>query len=150
MKEIEVKEEIKEEVKQEFTPKPAQIKFASLYLDVSKKLSQEEIAEEMGVTRKTFWNWRQNPDFVKWLNTQKDKLLEYALIDIYKVAIRRAKSGHYLFAKLLLEMAGAYQPGLKIDTGQVELIKIEVVQSQAQAQKQEGDKIEDTTNNRNI
>jgi len=137
------------ESKKEFKPKPKQIKFVSLYLDASKRLTQEEIAKEIGVTRKTIWNWFQNPDFVKWVNSQKDKLLETALIDIYKTAVRKAKSGHYLFAKLLLEMAGVYQPGLKLDTVQVELIKIEVVQSQAQAQKQEGDKLEDNQGNTN-
>jgi len=138
------------ELKEEFTPKPKQIKFVSFYLDVSKRLTQEEIAEEIGVTRKTIWNWFQNPEFTRWVNTQKDKLIETALIDILKTAVRKATSGHYLFAKLLLEMAGAYQPGLKLDTGQVELIKIEVVQSQAQAQKQlESEEVKEEVKNEN-
>ncbi len=38
------------------------------------------------------------------------------------------------FARLLLEITGDYRPGMKIDTGETELIKIEVVQSQAQKQ----------------
>ena len=138
MKEI----EIKEEVKKEFTPKPSMIRFASLYLDVSKYRTREEISKEIKTCRKTTWNWFQNPDFVRWLNTQKDKLLETALIPIYMEAIRKAKHGHFNFAKLLLEMAGAYQPGLKIDTGQTaELIKIEIVQAQKQEQKQEGPEV---------
>ena len=136
--------ESKEEVKKEFTPKLSQIRFASLYLDLGQYLTREEIAKEIGVVRKTTWNWFQNPDFVKWLNTQKDRLLETALIDIYKTAIRKAKSGHYNFTKLLLEMAGAYQPGLKLDTGETELIRIEVVQQQAQ--KQEGQEVKNEDN----
>ena len=134
--------ESKEEEKKEFIPKPKQIKFASLYLDVSKRLTREEIAEEIGVVRKTTWNWFQNPDFVRWLNSQKDKLLENALIGIYKTAVRKAKGGHYLFAKLLLEMAGCYQPGLKLDTGETELIRIEVVQAQQQTQEKESQEVE--------
>jgi len=133
MKEIESKEEVKE-----FSPKPAQIRYASIYLNIMDRLTQEEIAKEIGITRKTIWNWYKKPEFVRWLNTQKDSLIYNSLIEIYKVAIRKARSGHYLFAKLILEMAGAYQPGLKLDTGETELIKIEVVQAQKQEQKQEG------------
>ena len=147
MKEIEIKEEIKEEIKQEFIPKPAQIRFSNLYLDISKRMTQEDIAKEIGITRKTIWNWLQNPAFVKWLNSQKDRLLETALIYIYKTAIRKAVGGHFNFAKLLLEMAGAYQPGLKIEAGETELIRIEVVQSQAQ--KQESQEIKKEVKNEN-
>lgn len=137
-------EEKKEEIK-EFIPKLTQIKFASLYLDVSKRLTREEIAQEIGVTRTTTWTWFQNPEFVKWINAQKGKLLDHAIIDIYKTAVRKAKSGHYLFAKLLLEMAGCYQPGFRVDTGETELVRIEVVQ--AQAQKQEGQAVKKEVKN---
>jgi len=135
-----------EEIK-EFIPTPLQVKFASMYLNVDKKTTQEQIAKQIGVSRRTIYTWLKNTNFRNWLNSKKLELINESLIDILKVAIRKAKTGDYNFCKMILEMAGAYTPGMKLDTGQTELIKIEVVQSQAQAQiKKEGEN-EDNTDN---
>ena len=136
--------EVKEEEEKEFVPKLIQVKFAALYLDTNRRLTQEQMAKEIGVTRKTTYTWLLNPVFRKWLNTRRNEMIEGALIPIIQTSIRRAKAGNYNHARLILEIAGVYQPGMKIDTGLTELIRIEVVQSQAQAQGQDkkGDKIE--------
>jgi len=125
------------ENKEEFIPSPIQVKFASYYLNIEKKLTRTEIAKKIGISRRTIYTWLANPGFRSWLNSKKMELVNESLIDILKTAVRKAKSGHYLFAKLILEMAGVYQPGLKLDTGETELIKIEVVQAQAQQQVKE-------------
>ena len=133
-----------EEIKaKEFIPKPIQVKFAKLYLDTQTRLTHEQIAKELGINRRTIYNWLNNKEFKDWLNSKRLELIDNSLIDIYRVAVEKAKKGDYNFCKMLLEISGDYQPGMKLNTiGSQELIKIEVVQSQLQAQKQ-GDDNED-------
>ena len=76
-----------------FEPNPEQIKFAEMYLDYNKKMTKEEMAEEIGVTRMTLWRWFKSNDFVNWLNSKKDELLNISLMAIYKTAIRKAIAG---------------------------------------------------------
>ena len=122
------------EEKEDFIPTPLQIKFAKVYLDIDTRRTREEMAEKIGVSRRTLYTWLEKKEFRTWLNTKKLELVNDSLIDIYKVAVRKAKAGNYHFARLLFEMVGDYRPGMKIDTGETELIRIEVVQSQAQKQ----------------
>jgi len=140
MEEIEVKE---------FIPTPLQVKFATVYLNVDKRMTREAMAKKIGVSRRTLYTWLEKKEFRSWLNTKKLELINDSLIDIYKTAVRKAKAGDYNFTRLILEMIGDYRPGMKIDTGQMELIRIEVVQGQAQIQQKEGDKIEDNKSNTN-
>ena len=136
------------ETKEEFIPSPLQIKFASIYLNVNKRITYEQIGKEIGISRQTIWNWLKKPDFRGWLNSKKMELVNDSLIDIYKVALRKALNGDFNFCKMILEMIGDYQPGMKLNTaGMQELIKIEVVQSQEQQIDQpEGAKVEDNQN----
>ena len=124
------------EQKEEFIPTPLQVKFTSIYLNTDKRMTREQMAKKIGVSRRTLYTWLEKPEFRTWLNSKKLELVNDSLIDIYKVAVRKAKAGDYNFVRLILEMIGDYRPGMKIDTGQMELIKIEVVQAQAQAQTQ--------------
>ena len=124
------------EQKEEFIPTPLQVKFALVYLNIDKRQTREQMAKKIGVSRRTLFTWLAKKDFKTWLNSKKLELVNDSLIDIYKVAVRKAKAGDYNFVRLILEMIGDYRPGMKIDTGQMELIKIEVVQAQAQAQTQ--------------
>ena len=144
MDQIETKDEVKE-----FIPKPVQVKFASLYLDTGNILTQGEMAKILGITRRTIYTWLLKPGFKKWLNTKRNEMIEDALIPIIKASIRKAKAGNYHHARLLLEIGGVYKPGMKIDTGETELIRIEVVQGLAQIQQKEGDKIEDNKSDTN-
>ena len=171
MEEIKIKDNTKDEVK-EFMPSPIQSRFAKLYLDASKRRTHEMLAAEIGIHRNTVGNWLRNPEFSKWLSSRRMEILDNSLVDIYKTLVYKAMAGDFNSMKLVLEMSGCYTPGMKIDTGQTELIRIEVVQSQAQiatktapetitADKQpqghriplpnqEGGSIEDNTNNRDI
>jgi len=120
----------------DFVPNPKQVKYAEVLLSsITENLTDEEIAKRTGVVRKTIWNWKKNPEFVAWLNSKKkaivDATIEAAVLPVLETAIRKAKNGHYLFAKMILEMAGLYQQGMKIDTGGVERVRIEVVQAVA-------------------
>lgn len=124
-------EEIEE--KKEFIPKPLMVKFARLYLDTpSPRLTYERICQEIGISRRTVYNWLHKKEFKDWLNSKRMEVINDSLIDIYKIAVTKAKTGDFNFCKLILEMSGNYIQGMKLDTGQAELIRIEVVQGQAQ------------------
>jgi len=124
------------EEKKEFMPKPIQVKFAELYMQVPRK-TQIEIARELGVHENTVANWLHNKELRAWLNTKCNKMIESSLVKLYRVGIEKALRGKFDFWKVIMELAGIYQPGMKINTDKAELIKIEVVQAQAQQQVKE-------------
>jgi len=53
-----------------FQPKQTQIDFLEVYLSQEVRKSIEELATEAGVTAKTYYEWRKNPDFNKWFYDQ--------------------------------------------------------------------------------
>ena len=126
------------EVKKEFIPKPIQVKFATLYMQIPRK-TQAEIAQEIRINRRTIYNWLKNSDFRSWLNTQCNTMIQKCLVELYQVGLVQALRGKFDFWKVIMELAGVYTPGMKIDTGDQEQIRIEIVQSQAQAQTQPQD-----------
>lgn len=137
------KDDIKEIEVKEFLPTPIQAKFARLYLDTpSPRLTQEKIAEAIGINKRTIYNWLHKKEFSKWLSSRRLEILDSSLIDIYKILVTKAKMGDFNCIKLVMEMSGNYTPGVRVqNTGATEQIIIEVVQSQAQQPQQaEGDK----------
>lgn len=90
-----------------FEPKPEQLKFAEIYLDLSRK-TITELAKEVGVSDRTIYRWFKDKDFVSWLNSKKDEILNRSLMAIYKTAIRKAIAGDFKFSKMLFEMQGEY------------------------------------------
>jgi hypothetical protein len=97
-----------------FEPSPNQAQFAEIILNYDKKTTLEKAAEEIGITRQAIWKWYQDKNFVNWLNSKKDDLLDKSLMDRYSVAIRKAKAGDFQFSKLLFEMQGEYIPQQKL------------------------------------
>jgi len=124
------------EDKKEFMPKPIQIEFAKLYMQIPRK-TQAEIANELKVHRNTVANWLHDERFRSWLNSKCNEMIEKSLVQLYQVGLAQALRGKFDFWKVIMELAGIYQPGMRLDTGQVELVKIEVVQAQAQQQVKE-------------
>ena len=134
MDQIDIKDEVKE-----FIPKPIQVKFATLYMQIPRK-TQAEIASELKVHRNTVANWLHDEHFRGWLNSKCNEMIEKSLVQLYQIGLVQALRGKFDFWKVIMELAGVYQPGMKIDTGQMELVRIEVVQNQAQKQGS-GDKV---------
>jgi len=97
-----------------FQPLPEQIKFAEIWLDYNKKRTLEDIAKEIGIAYSTIWRWYQKIDFVNWLNSKKNEILNKSLMARYRTAIRKAEAGDFQFAKLLFEMQGEYIPQQKL------------------------------------
>lgn len=91
-----------------FEPNPNQLEFAEIYLDYNKKLTLDEIAKVIGITYHAIWKWYQNQDFVDWINSKKESVLNKALMGIYRTAIRKAQAGDFQFTKMILEITGDY------------------------------------------
>ena len=120
----------------EFIPKNAQLKFARIYLDSTRKMSIEGACQEIGLTRQTYYKWMKTP-FKQWLTSQKKELIQSSLLDIYKIAIEKARKGSFSFAKLILTMSGDYQEGLRLEGLQPsEAIQIQIVQAVNQTQEE--------------
>ncbi|MBA7492279.1 hypothetical protein ES702_02828 [subsurface metagenome] len=96
------------EKKNEFIPSKKQALFIDWYLDLTNKLTLTQICKEVQINRTTAWRWLRDKDFVKFLNDLIEPLLSRSLVKIYKTAIKEAISGHFQFAKLLLEISGEY------------------------------------------
>jgi len=91
-----------------FEPNPKQIRFAEIYLNLDSRKTQKEIAEDIKVNPKTIQRWFDNGEFVRWINSKRDEILNKSLMARYKVAIRKAAQGDFQFSKLLFEMTGEY------------------------------------------
>ncbi len=76
-----------------FNPNKNQMNFLEAYIS-SEKSTLKAIAEEAGITPKTVYQWRKNPEYVKWFNNEVAKAMEADLPDIWKDVKRRAKRSH--------------------------------------------------------
>jgi transcriptional regulator with XRE-family HTH domain len=97
-----------------FQPSPEQLGFAEIWLDYTKKKTLESIAEEIGIAYSTIWRWFQNNDFVDWINSKKNELLNKSLMARYRTSIRKAEAGDFQFSKMLFEMTGDYRQRTEI------------------------------------
>jgi len=91
-----------------FTPKPEQIKFAEIWLDYTQKKTLDQVGDDIGVTRKTIWQWHQDPNFVEWINKQGFEILKSSLNLVYRALVRRAAGGDVQAIKLYLENIGEF------------------------------------------
>jgi transcriptional antiterminator len=110
-----------------FEANPEQIKFAEIYLDIDKKLTQKEIAEEIGITDRTIRRWFEDIEFIDWLNSKKNNILNRSLVDRYKTAVRKARQGDFQFSKMLFEMTGDYTQKLNLEDNRPKKIEVEIV-----------------------
>ncbi len=91
----------------EFSPEQERAIMAYACLGPSGALTEEEIAELVGVNRRTLWEWRQSESFCTAIRKEarRNFVREYGLI--IAALVRKAKRGHVPAAKLLLEFDGA-------------------------------------------
>jgi hypothetical protein len=70
--------------------------------------SQEMLAEELNVDRKTLWRWTQIEEFTEAVNAMARVNMVKQLPSIYGALLRKADAGHYEHIKLVMEMTGEY------------------------------------------
>jgi len=112
----------------DFIPNPKQVEFAEIYCDVtSYRKTYQEIADQIKVSRMQIYRWRSDKRFMEWLQAKIDKALDDSIGELILHGIREAKKpGGYQYWRTLLEMAGKYIPGLKIE-GSLEPPKIQFI-----------------------
>ena len=93
-----------------FIPSKNQKKYLELILDIDVKRSRKQMGEIIGISEQAIWKWYKKADFVEWINSHRNRIIENALAGIYQTAGRKAKSGDYNFSRMLLEMRGDYTP----------------------------------------
>ena len=102
----------------EFTPQ--QLKAIEAYAALADSRTQDEIAEEVGVTRKTLWEWRKEPQFNAAVKEAGRRNIISEFGPILQAMKSKALKGDVQAAKLLLETAGltSQQRDLNINVGE--------------------------------
>jgi transposase-like protein len=80
-------------------------------------MSYKEIAEEVGVTPKTLWNWRCGNDFTEFQEELKrinDERWDATVDAARKAALKLVKEGKTEMVKFVLQNAG-YNPTQKVE-----------------------------------
>ncbi|MDT2783925.1 phBC6A51 family helix-turn-helix protein [Enterococcus asini] len=84
---------------------PQQEQFIELYCDNESKLTQQEIANALGVSRKTVSRWKNDPGPVRTEIEKKEKLRALGLLSLANNAMEDILQNgrHFLMAKLMLK-----------------------------------------------
>lgn len=80
-------------------------------------MSYKEIAEQVGVSPKTLWNWRNGNDFTEFqeeLNKINDARWQATVDAAREAALRLCKEGKAEFVKFVLQNCG-YNPTQKVE-----------------------------------
>lgn len=98
-----------EDLKLRLTPaqrKAAELIVANDFAPKGEKKNLDEIAEEVGVDRRTLYNWRQNPDFTRYMSAISDgELANYrSLADSQLIKLIKGTSNNGLPAIKALEL----------------------------------------------
>lgn len=94
---------------------PKQLAYMMMLADIGNEKSDPEMAEELGVSRQTLWNWRQLPGFLDDAEHLLDKMLKSQMAHVYRGLMKRAKQGEVDQAKLLLAQAGRLKEAQQAD-----------------------------------
>ena len=100
-----------------FKPTIEQIKYANLYCDVKSRINTDtDRAKKIGTSRMSINRWKNNPDFISWLEDRAQKTVEKAKGILMLFGIKQAlKVGGFNYWKVLMEITGLYAPNLKIE-----------------------------------
>lgn len=105
------------ELSQNFTPQ--QYLYMSILADPNDKRTDEEVAKEVGVSRRTLWEWRQKDGFLDEAYKILEKNVKSHFNEIFDALITKAKQGDTQAAKLVFESMGK----LRRDTQDIHIDK---------------------------
>ena len=66
--------------------------------------TKEEKCKEVGVTRKTLYEWLKKPEFVDYMNSQLNKYTDSELSEVWKALLLQCKRGNIEAIKLYFKM----------------------------------------------
>ena len=114
-----------------------QLRYVECLADPSEARSQEEIAQEIGVSRETLWRWRRMKGFGEFVYSIALLYVKAEFGHIFNALTYSAKQGNPQAIRLIFEVTGILQPqvsrklmreqvytgDLEYDHGRVDIIK---------------------------
>lgn len=91
-----------------------QIKAAETLASPEWKGNITELCKEIGVSRKTYYDWLDNPLFVKYVDGLIDKYSDSELMTVWKSLINKVELGDTSAIKLYFEVKGRYKQQIEI------------------------------------
>jgi len=85
--------------------------------DPTCRLSDTKIAEELGITRLTLYNWRQEPGFIAEAYSQLDKNIHARLNKVFNGLLDKAEKGDERAARLIFEVMGKLDRNMGMSMG---------------------------------
>ena len=86
-------------------------KLIDLMADPTNALTQREMADALGVSRRTIRRWKGMPGFADSLYTQLVQQTGADIHLVFKALMRQAVTGDVRAAKMLLDLVGRLSPG---------------------------------------
>lgn len=86
-----------------------QIEAAQILADPSETRTIKAICEDIGLPRRTFYNWVGRKEFVDFVNSLIDKYTDAELAAVWGALSRKARTGDTHAMKLFFEMKGKYK-----------------------------------------
>jgi hypothetical protein len=120
----------------EWRPNAKQIKMVQLLNNPNDRRPEKDKCIEVGITPKTLWEWRKNPNFVAYRNAQMDKYTDGELPEVWKAHLLQCQRGNMEAIKTFYKMKGV-DPELLLKLKelefkqQIELEKLKLAQRKA-------------------
>jgi hypothetical protein len=83
-----------------------QLMAAKLMADPDEKLSNGEIAKACGTSERTFYRWKNDPEFIELVNHLAKKNMDSFKSEAYKQVMRSVKNGNIRAIELILKYYG--------------------------------------------
>lgn len=98
---------------------PGQLLAIEVYAALGDKPTEDEIAEQVGVSRMTLWEWRKKPEFVAAIREAGRANIAATFGSVLNALVKQAKKGNVAAARLLLETGAltSQQRDLNINVG---------------------------------
>ena len=104
----------------QWEPSDNQLKMLKLCQDEEYRIPISKATEKIGITRRCFYLWQQNPDFIEWWVESSKKWAALSLPEIHQVGLEAAKGRRFVPGhadrKLMFELLDPkYMPKLKTE-----------------------------------
>ena len=85
-----------------------QRKAAEMLVNPEFEGSITDLCNKIGVARSTFYRWRDDPDFCRYIDTMIDKYTDGELAAVWKALIRKCLEGNVQAIRLYFELKGKF------------------------------------------
>ena len=102
----------------EWTPNQQRfIQWLATPSELRERKTHAEIAEQIGVTERTLYRWKDLPGLTRAASRLSREMLSDELPEIFGALLKRAKAGSFPHIKLALEVAGEHTDEVNVNVG---------------------------------